>query len=173
MLCVEVILKIMPKNITFVLPSLRIGGAEKFVISFANYLAKRSEFNVNLLLLVSNKKEKKYVIEDSVNIISLNSSSTLFSFPKLLLYMWTQKPDICFSTLVHLNFLISFVCIFFPKKTVTIIREAAVISSYLSEKKSFWMKLLYRIVYNYPTCVICQSNDMKKDLVLSGHYLLH
>ena len=78
-------------NITFVLPTLHAGGAER-VMSYIAQNIDKSNFNVTLVI-VGFEKESKYEIK-GINLVFLNKARVLKAIPNLFLYLRNSKPDI-------------------------------------------------------------------------------
>tara|TARA_R110000868_G_scaffold193351_1_gene438226 strand:- start:21869 stop:22942 length:1074 start_codon:yes stop_codon:yes gene_type:complete len=151
-------------KILFVLPSLRPGGAER-VISFVSQNLNSDIFEITLLI-ISNKTEDSYVIGDHVQTIFLNKSRVLKSIPSLFKGISELKPDIVVSCISHLNVVMAILSLFFPKSKF-IAREATV-SGKRKNSKSIRSKLftsLSRFAYPKFDKIICQSTDMKIDLL--------
>ena len=75
------------------------------LVRIANYLSSK---NINVNLIIAKKvKNELDVIDDSINIINLNSSKTLFSIFRLARSINKISPQVVFSTLPTPNFLIS------------------------------------------------------------------
>src|SRR5690554_4647746 len=111
-------------NIVFVIPSLAAGGAER-ILSFVAQNLNKETFNTTLLVT---GYEKNTVYElDNLNIIYLNKSRVLKSFPTIFRFLKKIKPDIVVSSIVHLNILMAFMSPFF-RSTKFVAREANVIS---------------------------------------------
>ena len=92
-------------SIVIFLPSVGYGGAEISLVRIANYLSSK---NINVNLIIAKKvKNELDVIDDSINIINLNSSKTLFSIFRLARSINKISPQVVFSTLPTPNFLIS------------------------------------------------------------------
>jgi len=152
------------KNILFLSPSLRVGGAEKVLITLLNYL-DRSKFNITLALV---KCEGSFVSElpKDIRVINFNSSRTRYIIIKYLKLVLYNKPDIIFSTLGHLNLLVIILRFLIPFKIRFVCRETNIPS--LKYKKLFSYKFyvfLYRTFYKKYDSVICQSKDMAADLI--------
>jgi len=161
--------KIMPKQkikITFIIPSLTAGGAER-IMSFIAQELNKDIFNTTLLV-IGFKKDSVYNV-GSVNTIFLNKKRVLFGTLGLFQHFRKTKPDIVLSSIVHLNTLTAFLSIFFPK-TKFIAREANVLSElikYNHYTKVYFPKFLTVFAYRLIDCIICQSKDMKTDMIKS------
>ena len=154
----------MKKNILFLLPSLRAGGAEK-VMSFLAQSINKEEFNASLLI-IENEKETMYKIE-GIPVHYLNKKRTLNAFFDIFKFLNKNKPDVVMSTLSHLNTMMAIQSIYF-KSIKFIGREANVLSVFGEIQKNGGV--LHKIFspkhfYNYLDAIVCQSQDMKKDMI--------
>jgi len=151
-------------KITFILPSLAAGGAERILSFIAQHL-DTNKFD-STLLVIGYKKDTVYNLED-LNIIYLNKSRILKGTSNLFRYFKKAKPDIVVSSIVHLNTLIALISIFFPKIRF-VSREANVLSvleKHNPLKKSIFPKFLISYAYKLVDRLICQSKDMQNDMI--------
>ena len=151
-------------KILFIVPSMRGGGAERVVSTLLQHINKE-KFDLNLALIT---KEGKFLddIPNHVNIIDLDERRVRNSIFKIIKTINNLKPDIVFSTLGHLNLLISIIRPFLSKKIIFIGRESNTVS--VINKQSKYPKFfdfLYRNFYNNFEYIVAQAQYMKKDLV--------
>jgi glycosyltransferase involved in cell wall biosynthesis len=151
-------------KILFIVPSMRGGGAERVISTLLQHINK-GKFDLNLALIT---KEGKFLddIPNHVNIIDLDAKRVRKSIFKIIKTINSLKPDIVFSTLGHLNLLISIIRPFLSKKIVFIGRESNTVS--VINKQSKYPKLfdfLYNNFYNNFDHIVAQAEYMKKDLV--------
>ncbi|MEE9327310.1 MAG: glycosyltransferase [Cocleimonas sp.] len=156
------------KSILFVMHELVAGGAERVVVNLANNL-DRDKFEVHICLF--NKKGWLLdLLKDDVTIHDLKTprvSRGAIKFPFLLLSL---KPDFVFSSIDHVNLLISVqikVLKLFLRNTKFIAREVNIPSirakyEQLGKQDYFYSKTINQ--YDY---LIAQSNYMKDDIVKS------
>jgi len=155
-------------KITFILPSLAAGGAER-ILSFIAQELNKDDFEPTLLV-TGYEKETVYQLKD-LNIIYLNKSRVLKSVFSLAKYFKKNKPNIVVSSIVHLNTLTALISIAFPKIKF-VAREANVLTTLNKHNpytKSFFPKFLVKIAYRLVDCIICQSKDMQKDMIDNYH----
>jgi len=152
-------------KIIFVLPSLVAGGAER-VMSFIAQNIDSKKFKVTLLI-IGFEKDSAYQI-NGIDVIYLNKSRVLYSIFPLLKFLVINKPKIVISAIGHLNTVMAYLSIFFPKiKFVS--REVNILSilaSYQLKKvrfSSFFNFFSKRRFYFFDK-IICQSNDMLRDI---------
>lgn len=151
-------------KISFMLPTLYAGGAER-VVSFISQTIDKNKFNPNLVI-TNYQKDAKFQVEN-VAITFLNKKKVRHSIFKLIINIKKNKPQIVFSSLSHLNIVLAFISILFPK-TKFIARETFLVSStkdYEIKKSSKLTYLLRKISYSLIDILVCQSEDMKNDIV--------
>lgn len=155
------------KIILFVMHQLSSGGAERVVMNLANNF-DREKFDIHLCLF---NKTGQLVdsLKDDVVIHDLKSSRVSKGVLKFLLLLLSLKPDFVFSSIDHVNLLISIqIKLLRPilKNTKFIAREANIPSiraKYI--KASNKRDLIYRRTINSFDKVISQSKYMKEDLI--------
>lgn len=151
-------------NITFIIPSLIPGGAER-ILSFVAKKIDKEKFNPTLLV-IGFEKNTVYDLDD-LHVIYLNKSRVIKSIFSIISYFRKEKPQIVLSSIFHLNTLIAFLSIFFPKIKF-IAREANVLTALAKHgpaSKFNVHKILIVKAYKLIDCLICQSNDMQQDMV--------
>ena len=151
-------------NITFIIPSLIPGGAER-ILSFVAKNIDREKFNPTLLV-IGFAKNTVYELDD-LNVIYLNKTRVIKSVFPLISYFRKEKPQIVLSSIFHLNTLIAFLSLFFPKIKF-VAREANVLSALAKHGQNSnlnGLKLLIVTAYKLIDCLICQSKDMQQDMV--------
>ena len=110
------------KSIAIFLPSVGYGGAEISLIRIANYLSLK---NINVNLIIAKKIENELnIIDESVNIVYLNSSKTIFSVFRLINSINKIKPQVALSTLPTPNFLLALLKFLKLVDTKVVLREA-------------------------------------------------
>lgn len=154
------------KRITFVMPNLNGGGAEKIVVKLANEMCLLTTVKIILL-----KKEGVNLtkLNQNIEVIDLNEKLNLKGIYKLIKSLRKDKNEIIFSGLGQLNvILIIFKKLLKNKKFIA--RETNVPSIFNNLKKNEGKKIyyildfLYRITYKNFDRIIVQSNDMLEDL---------
>lgn len=146
------------KEIIFLLPDLETGGAERIVTILANHL-DREKFTPKIMLL---RKKGGYLehLKTDIEIIPLNINRIRYSIFSILKEIKKRKPDILFSGFGEVNAYLSVFIPFF-KKTKFIARETNVVSEHITRPE---IKFFYKF-YNHFHQIICQSDDMAKDLI--------
>lgn len=147
------------KRILFILPSLRRGGAER-VVSYIAQEIDKSRFNPEVLILYD-KKETDFKIKRAP-FKYLNKKRTLNAIPDIVKHIYRTKPDIVFTSIIQLNILGGMLSIIFPNINF-IGRESSILS--LRIKPTRFNTYFKRFFYNRLNTLICQSSDMKEDLM--------
>lgn len=148
----------MKKSIIFILPDLETGGAERIVTTIANHLP-REKYEPEIMLL---RKEGGYLdfLKKDIEIIDLKIQRIRNSLFPILREIRKRKPDIVFSGFGEVNAYLSLFIRLFPK-TKFIARETNVVSQHVTRKE---IRFFYKFYNNYDK-IICQSDDMRNDLV--------
>ncbi len=149
-------------KIYFFIPSLRAGGAER-VVSFIAQKIDKTKFDSTLYVIGTNKDATFEVKE--VPVVFLNHERVSKSFGSIFKTLRKGKPDIVFGTIGHVNILLGFFKLLFPR-TVFIGREVNVISvlSEVQEMKGRMPKWLSTFLMNRLDVMVCQSKDMAEDV---------
>ena len=153
------------ETITFLLASLRGGGAEHVILTVAKALSEHG-YRVDLVLL---KAEGAHLanVPKSINLVDLNASRSLFSIPRLVSYFLKEKPLVLFSSLPHVSIVtLAARSISFSSSQVYVV-EHNTISQSVRHSHTFRGKLLpYIMRLMYPSCsgIICVSQGVARDL---------
>ena len=151
-------------KITFVIPSLAAGGAER-ILSFVAQNIDKNTFNPTLLV-VGFKNDTVYDVSD-LNVIYLNKTRVLKAVLAIANHFKKQKPQVVVSSIFHLNTIIAFMSICFPKIKFAA-REANVLSVLAQHDRGNRLnisKIFIKKAYKLVDCLICQSKDMQQDMV--------
>ena len=152
------------KKVLFLAPSMRGGGAERFVTTFLRHLDKE-KFNGSLGLVIKDGPFIKDVPED-VKIVDLKSNRVRYVLVRLISQIRQMKPEIVFSTIGHLSLFVMIARPALSKKTLFIARETNIPSINIKQTAfPLLFLILYRWLYPKLDLLICQSQDMKNDLV--------
>lgn len=158
------------------IPNLTAGGAERVMLFIAKNLNKE-KFDVSLV--VTGFKRDTIYDTAGLDIIYLNHKKVKNSFFKILRLFFTQKPDIAFGSLRHINYILSLVAFLFPK-TIFIARETIVLSVQHAFRKvqnpKIKRKKIKDILTNFDAKIsnvahknidyfVCQSEDMRNDMM--------
>jgi glycosyltransferase involved in cell wall biosynthesis len=152
------------KTLLIVVPSMRGGGAERVILNLLKYF-NRDQFEIHLALVT---KEGDYLPELPNDIIvhDLKAGRVLWSVRPLYALIKSINPQVVFSTLSHLNFILIFLKFFFRNRITWIVREGNTVSDLLQEFRFpvIW-KIAYRLLYPHADYIISQSKYMAYDLV--------
>lgn len=151
-------------DIVFILPNLLPGGAER-VFSFIAQNIDKTQFNATLLI-IGFSKDASYDVE-GINLVFLEKSRVLNGTIPLFKFLLKHKPDIVLSAVGHLNTIMAYMSLFFPK-TKFIAREVTVLSVDVDffKTNSFdpW-SLIIKKRFHFFDKIICQSQDMQDDII--------
>lgn len=148
----------MKKKITFILPGLTFGGAERVIFTLLNHL-NPEKFELTLILF-KNIDFPTQDLKNNVNVVELNVDRIRLSIFKIIPIIWKEKPDIVFCGWGEIAAFLSPFIPFF-KHTKFISRETNVVSQHVTRKEI----LFFYKFYNNFHQVITQSDDMTKDLL--------
>lgn len=157
----------MKKNIIFFLHNLNVGGAEKNFINYANYLSNNN-INVKIVCL-SAKGILKKSIGKNVKVIDLNKKRLKNSIFLILKIVNSTKPDILFSSLLHISLALCFLKKMNLIKAKLFVRPSNVL---LTNQISTENKLNYFIIFltkfflRYADLFFCISDNIFKELQL-------
>lgn len=157
------------KKILFIMHELGIGGAERVVSTLVNNF-DREKYEVHLCLF---KKKGALVagIAPDVVIHDLKAKRVLTSFRALYQLIVKLRPQVMFSSITHVNLLVSLFIPFLKRKmghTIFITREVnnpSVRSKHL--RTSRMMDRLYKKTISRFDIIVAQSNYMKQDILES------
>lgn len=156
------------QKIFFVLPSFAAGGAERVLITLMNGL-NRERYAPTLISLKRDGALRPLVAPDIPVIAPYNFRKVSWSVP-FLGWLWrAKKPDIVISTMAHMNFAVLLSCIFMPRRTKVLVREA-ITPSYMDGMTNHptLVRWLYRLLYPRADTIICPADiiiDQFKSLV--------
>ncbi|PVX47011.1 glycosyltransferase involved in cell wall biosynthesis [Flavobacterium sp. 103] len=151
------------KKILFVAPTLKAGGAERITAFLAQNI-NTTLFEVKLIV-IGFEKDAIYDIQN-IETHFLNKSRYLKAIPLLLQMIKREKPHIVFSSSGHINITLGLFSLFFSKIKF-IVRETNIVSvvNGFPQEKNRLLFFLMQQLYPYLDVIICQSHDMKTDLV--------
>lgn len=154
-------------RVLFMIPSLRGGGAERVIVALLRRM-DRSLFQSSLAVVDLREATYREDVPDDVEIIDLRCSRVRYALPRIARLVWQRQPDVVFSTLGHLNLALAMIRPFLPNRVRYIGREACVVSEILSGDgyTNGWLwAWAYRRFYPRFDAVVCQSLDMREDLL--------
>jgi glycosyltransferase involved in cell wall biosynthesis len=166
----------MKKKIVFILPNLLTGGTQRAMVNVANGLAK-TEFEI--IFIITNKISKNYsnnphiekkmvsnFDENRFKTIFLDCDGVKWSIFKIRKELRKENPDILFTSLSYFNLYLSIFRFLIPKKILLIARETNILSvKHEKIKYKRATNFIYKLAYKNIDFVVCQSEDMKNDLI--------
>ena len=154
------------KKILFLSPTLKGGGAERFLTIILRHVDRRKFASV--LGVVSKVASFVYKVPPDIEVVDLKSRRVRYALFKIVRLVRVEKPDIVFCTLGHLNIAVILFRFLMNKKIKFVVRETNIPSINLQQSSlPRLLPFLYRRLYPKVGKVICQSNDMSNDLVRS------
>ena len=149
-----------PKTILFLIPHLGGGGAERVTVNLVRGLAQ-DRFRVHLGLItqetIATQDLPKWVMAHP-----LGASRVRAAAWPLLRLVWKIKPDLIFSNMFHLNFLVLLLRPFFPRQTRCVIRQNGMTAPETGTRQ--FARMLYRVLYPRADSVVCQSEAMAREM---------
>ena len=153
------------RHILFLIPSLRGGGAERVIVTLLRHL-DRSKFRLALAVVDSRGAAYREDVPEDVEFIDLGYSRVRYALPKIITLIRRRHPAVVFSTLGHLNLALAMIRPLLPNGVRYVARESCVVSEILDQyPKPEWWRWAYRRFYQRFDTVVCQSRDMRDDLV--------
>ena len=153
-------------RLLFLIPTLAGGGAERVVVTLLQHL-DRARFELALAVVDTREAAFRDQVPADVEFIDLGCKRVRHALPKLVRLLWRRRPDVVMSTLGHLNLALAMVRPLLPSGTCYVARETIVVSQGITEyrRPRLWA-WAYRHFYGRFDRVVCQSRDMRDDLVV-------
>lgn len=156
------------KNITFCIPTLYGGGAEKVTMLLANELCERG-WNITFLM---SRVEGPYLerLNKNVQIVPLqykNISKNVFAIAK---YLREKKPSIFYSSMTYVNVVAGLAIILSNYRGKVIFSEHSNLSTRNKNNPGFLSKvitLIAKVVYKRANVIVCVSEGVKEDLKIT------
>jgi glycosyltransferase involved in cell wall biosynthesis len=126
----------------------------------------RRRFRVSLAVVDMSEAVFQHEIPTDVDLFDLNALRVRRGLPRIVSLIWRRRPNVVFSTLGHLNLALAMARFLLPRDVRTVARETIVVSCALAQqpRRRQWAAL-YRWFYRAHDRVVCQSRDMRDDLV--------
>jgi glycosyltransferase involved in cell wall biosynthesis len=158
--------------ISFFLPSLEGGGAEKATVYLIKGFVEKG-FQVDLLL---SKAAGPYIkmVPEKCKIMDFNSKRVIFSLGKLIDYLKVNKPFALISVLSHANVISLFAKMFYNTETKIVLTERINLTSSKVNLMSFRSKLLpffMFLTYWKANKIVAVSKGVAEDLEKRIGYL--
>ena len=147
--------------VSFFIPNLNGGGAQKVIVNLANQIVLAGTHTVHVVVGDSGGKLRGQLC-DSVIVYDLNVKRIRYSVFPLLSYLANEKPDVLMSTMHYANILAVITRILARTKFRLVLREAEVYTAEHAETEISFFRifkpLLIRIFYPASDHVIANSN---------------
>lgn len=165
-------------HISFLLPDLKGGGAQKMIINMANHFANQGH-NVDLCVMNEDGPYKN-LVGDHVNLINFNVQRTYKGIKPFQRYVRAYKPDLVMSSLCYLNLIALAAYILLParirSRCALIVSERNNLSLSLSLKpwgERIITKIMVRLLYPFASAIVGISegvcNDLKTHIPSRAH----
>lgn len=163
------------KKLLFVLPSLKVGGAEKVNINLMNSLVNEYEIQV---FIYEDNNELIDTLDQKINIINLNLKLRKINLIKIALNflktLYNYNPNIIIVNIWPLTFICSLMSLLYFKKHkyISIDHNTITKTDFFKKApkiKKFIFKLSFKLTYLIASSCICVSHGVAKDIsLLSG-----
>ena len=150
-------------KVLMLLPSMAGGGAERVAVNLLRHF-DRARIEPVLGLLRAEGPFLEQVPGD-VRVVNLNRRRARFAADAIVRLVWRERPGAVLSILSHLNQVTAMCRPFFPAATRCVIREGVVPSRAGGRVPLRLRKFLLPRLYRRLHTVICQSSDVRDDLV--------
>jgi glycosyltransferase involved in cell wall biosynthesis len=158
-----------PCAVSFFLPNLLQGGAEKVTVHLANGLAARG-YSVDMVLFAA-RGEFLAELDASIRVVDLKAGRLLWAIPRFARYLRQARPAVVISALDHVNVgvilarLISATSI---PVVVTIHATQSMAAKYRRGFRSRVVRWFGRWCYRRARAIVCVSRGVADDLVASA-----
>lgn len=152
-------------KITFFLPSLAGGGAEKIALNIARALTERG-FTVDIILGEASGEYLKNV-PASIRVLGLGKSRPFLAIPALVKYLKYERPTVLFSTIINANIAALIAQRLSGVSIRCVVREASTLSIDLAHSSAFNRFLIPRLVsWLFPRAyaIVAPSHGVADDL---------
>ncbi len=151
-------------KILFLAPSMRIGGAERFIVTLSKHIS-RDKFAPEIAL-VNGVGPLIEELPRDVFVGDMNAKRVRYAILKILKIVRQKEPEVVFSTVGHLNAAVAVCRPLLSSKIKFVIRETNLPS--INGKQSMLgrpLACVYAGLSRTVEKIVCQSNDMRDDLV--------
>jgi glycosyltransferase involved in cell wall biosynthesis len=154
-----------PRKLMILLPNLRGGGAERVMLTLARSL-DQEEFRTTIVIIDGTGATYLRELASHVALIDLKHRRVRWSLFALAACIRHERPDVVLSAAGHLNVMAALLKPCFPRRTRLIAREAGVVADTIQSQGAAWFwSLAYRTLYGRFDSVVCQSEQMRTELV--------
>lgn len=154
------------KKVSFLIPTLKGGGAERVIVNLANEFAQKG--NIVELVTLNPNGEYRSQVSEKVKIIDIGRSRALFSIFPIIQYVKKHNPDAMVSALDYFNIISLIAKIFARTKTKFIVTEHSTLSLSIKNNKSISgivLPKLMKLFYPFADNIIAVSDGVAEDLV--------
>ena len=150
------------KKVCLFVPSFSGGGAEKVMVTVANYL---TTLGIKIdFVIFKNQGPFRELINEKVNIIDLKASRVLFGIFKLARYLNQTKPQICLSAMRHSNIAI-LAAKYLSFSTMPIIISEHNDPSILRKRKNgIFLRSFMNLLYPFADQIVAVSKGVAEQL---------
>ncbi len=153
------------RHVLILIPTLQGGGAERVMVTLLRHL-DRTRFRFTLAVVDTRVALFRRDVPADVDFVDLGCRRVRHALPAILRLVWRLRPDAILSTLGHLNLALALLRSFMPQGVRLLARETVVVSHNLRQEGGAWRwALAYRLLGRAFDVLICQSQDMRDDLV--------
>ncbi len=154
-------------RVLFILPTLMGGGAERVICTLLRHL-DRDQFVATLAVLDMTNAVYRADVPDDIPVVDLQRGRLRQALLAIGRLIWKTRPDLVFSTSGHVNLALAAGRPLLPHKSKFVARETAMISLLQEpgyEAVPVWWHWAYRRFFGALDAVVCQSEEMRSDLV--------
>lgn len=148
------------KTVLFLIPHLGGGGAERVIAHLASGLSA-ARYRVHLGV-VSGGGRHGANLPANVTVYELGVRRVRFAPVALLRLIWKLRPDLIYSGIFHLNFLVLALRPFMPRGTRCLVRQNGLTAARAGTNRT--TRLLYRMLYPRADGVVCQTGTMAAEM---------
>jgi len=148
------------RRVLFLIPHFGGGGAERVIALLAGGISA-AKYDVHIGLIT------QWSVPDGslpsfVSVHTLGASRVRNAIFPLLRLIWRLKPDLVFSGIFHLNFLVLMLRPLLPGHTRCVVRQNGLTSN--AAEVGMPTQLMYRMLYPHAEAIVCQSETMAEEL---------
>lgn len=158
------------KSVLLVLPSLRVGGAERVLVDLANELAKRGRL-VQIVVLCHDGPLRARV-DESVDVTVFGRSRVALALPSLIRVLLRSRDAAVMSAMTHTNVVLLLAHIIAGShRRRIVVQEVALVagrSKLDTRMRRSIANRLARSLYRYADHVVAVSSGVRDDLVAAG-----
>ncbi|MFA6275989.1 MAG: glycosyltransferase [Pedobacter sp.] len=153
------------KDITFLIPSMNGGGAEKVTMLIANELCARGW----MVTLLMSKLEGPYLdrLDRDIKIELLKKRNISKNLLEITAYLRKNKPTIFYSSMMYVNVIAGLAAKLAGYKGKLYFSEHSHVSTSIATNKGLTFKVIFtlaKLLYKDPNAIVCVSEGVKEDL---------